>query len=187
MLAIRRLTADDLDLIRPLADESLAGEEAMLRISRTGFSIAYLPLPRAQWRTFPPDESADPIIIVNDGGSALFGAFEDGTFIGMACVRCNPTNWADVCDIRVDASHRRKSVARNLLDACERFADTRRMHGLRIAATDTNPALCQFCEHCGFTLCGVDTRALAYTDSERDKPLARRAALLFFYRPIQKG
>lgn len=187
MLSIRRLTEDDLELIRPIADASLAGEEAVLRISRTGFSLSYVPLSRAEWRTFPPDEYADPMIVVNDDRSALFAAFEDDTFIGMASVRTNPTGWADVMDIRVDASHRRKSVARNLLDACERFADARKMHGLRIASTDTNPALCQFCGHCGFALAGVDTRALHYTDSEREKPMAMRAALLFFYRPIQKG
>lgn len=187
MLSIRRLTADDLPLIRPIADASLAGEEAMLRITRTGFALQYMPLPRAEWRKFLPDELADPLIVVNDDRSALFAAFEDDAFIGLASVRINPTNWADLLDIRVDASHRRKSVARNLLDACERFADTHGMHGLRIASSDANPALCQFCEHCGFTLCGVDTRALAYTESERLKPLARRASLLFFYRPIQKG
>lgn len=186
-MTVRRITADTLALLRPINDASLAGEEAVLRIARTGFSIAYTPLSRAEWRTFPPDEYADPLIAVNDDRTALFAAFEGDTYVGSACVRVNPTNWADVMDIRVDAAYRCRSFARTLLDACERFAEGRGMHGLRIACTDTNPVMCQFCEHCGFTLSGVDTRAVAYTEAERSKPLARRAVLLYFYRPIQKG
>lgn len=185
---IRRINAELLHLLRPINDSSIAGEEAVLRISRTGFSLSYLPLPHAEWRTFPPDEYADPLIVVNDERSALFAAFEEDTYVGSACVRVNEgSRWADVMDIRVDVAYRCRSFARTLLDACERFASVRGMHGLRIACTDTNPVMCQFCEHCGFTLAGADTRAMAYTETERSKPLARRAVLLFFYRTIQKG
>lgn len=188
MMTIKRLTADDLSLWRPISSASLVGEDVLLRIGRGGFALGYVPLQRAEWRDFPADASADPRTALNDERCALFGAFEDNAFIGAACVRINPaTRWAEITDLRVEAAHRRKGVARNLLDFCERLALKRGMHGLRLACTDTNPILCQFCEHCGFALAGVDSKALAYTDSERDKPLSRRAALLTFYKPIQKG
>lgn len=183
MLTIQRLTMDDLPRVRPISSASLAGEDVLLRVGRMGYSLGYVPLPRAQWRDFPADERADPAAVLSDGRSALFAAFEDGTMIGMAAVRVNAsTRWAEVLDLRVEAAHRRQGVARNLLDFCERFAARRGMRGLRLSCADTNPGLCQFCEHSGFTLAGVDTKALAYTDGERDKPLARRAALLTFYK-----
>ena len=188
MLTIKRLTADDLPLWRPISSASLAGEDVLLRIGRSGFALGYVPLQRAEWRDFPADESADPRVALSDDRCALFGAFAEDALIGYACVRVSPaTRWAQITDLRVEAAHRRQGVARNLLDFCERLALKRGMHGIRMACADTNPGLCQFCEHCGFTLAGVDSKALAYTDSERDKPLARRAALLTFYKPIQKG
>ena len=188
MLTIKRLTADDMPLLKPISSASLAGEDVLLRIGRNGFALGYVPLTRAEWRDFPADEYADPRYVLRDERSALFGAFEDNQLIGLASVRMHAsTRWAEITDLRVEASCRRQGVGRNLLDFCERLALKRGMHGLRIACADTNPGLCQFCEHCGFSLAGVDTRALAYTDSERDKPIARRAALLTFYKAIQKG
>ena len=188
MLTIKRLTIDDLPTLRPISSASLAGEDVLLRIGRGGFALGYVPLQRAEWRDFPQNPDAAPHAVLSDDRCALFAAFEDGQLVGMASLRTNPaTRWAKVTDLRVDAAHRRQGVGRNLLDFCERLALKRSMRGLKVACTDTNPALCQFCEHCGFTLAGVDTKALAYTDSERDKPLSRRAALLTFYKPIQKG
>ncbi len=182
MPTIRRLTPEDLPLLHPLEDAILAGEEALLRIGRSGFTISYMPLPRAEWRVFPPDPLASPEYILHKSHWALFAAFDGDNLIGLASVRLNDTNWADVADIRVDAAWRRKSVARHLLDTCDQFAHDNGMYGLRVVCTDSNPAMCQFCTHCGFTLGGFDNKALAYSDQERQKPLARRASLLFFYR-----
>ena len=188
MLTIKRLTIEDLPRWRVISSASLTGEDVLLRVGRGGFALGYVPLQRAEWRDFPADASADPGIVLADSRCALFGAFEDELLIGSASLRVNSvTRWAEITDLRVDAAYRRQGVARNLLDFCERLAVKRGMHGIRIACADTNPVLCQFCEHCGFTLAGVDSKALAYTDSERDKPLSRRAALLTFYKPIQKG
>ena len=188
MLTIRRLTTEDLPGWRTVSSASLVGEDVLLRVGRGGFSLGYVPLQRAEWREFAAMEGADPSNALSDGRYALFGAYEDEALIGSACLRISPvTRWGEIVDLRVDAAHRRQGVARNLLDFCERLALKRGMRGLRLACADTNPGLCQFCEHCGFTLAGVDSRALAYTDAERDKPLARRAALLTFYKTIQKG
>lgn len=179
---------DDLPALKPISSASLAGEEVLLRVGRTGYSLGYVPLPRAEWRDFPAAGEADPAAALTDPRCALFAAFEDGRFIGQTVVRMNAAlGWADVLDLRVETASRRQGVGRNLLDFCERLAVRRGMRGLRLACSERNPALCQFCEHCGFALAGVDTKALAYTESEREKPLARRAALLTFYKTIQKG
>lgn len=187
MLLVRRLHADELGLIRPLTDRTLVSEEARLRISRLGFQLDYVSLPKAEWRTFLPVDYADPVIITQDEGSAFYAAFDGERYIGGAAVTTLPNGWADVLDLRVDPAFRRQGAGRMLLEKCEHFAHRRSLSGLRIACTDTNPALCQFCEHLSFTLAGLDRMALSQTPEERVKPLSRRACLLFFYRTIQKG
>ncbi|MBQ8202487.1 MAG: GNAT family N-acetyltransferase [Clostridia bacterium] len=187
MLIVRRLKADQLDLIRPLPDKQLVSEEALLKIGRMGFQLGYTPLPKAEWRSFPPVAYADPLIITQDEGSAFYAAFEDDRYIGCAAVTTLPSGWADVLDLRVDASYRRRGAGKMLLEKCEHFARKHDLSGLRIACTDTNPGMCQFCEHTGFTLAGLDRMALAQSPEERVKPISRRACLLFFYRTIQKG
>ncbi len=184
-MLIRRLSPDELSLLRPLADASLAGEEALLRIGRTGMTLGYAPLPRAEWRVFPPSGGFDPAALVNGGQSALFAALDGDNFVGLCGVRATPEGWAEVADIRVDASCRRQGYGRTMLESCEACARQWGMAGLRAVCTDTNPVMCQFLEHCGFTLRGMDSMALAYTEAERDKPLLRRAALLFFYRTMK--
>lgn len=184
MLIVRRLHADELALVRPIADRTLVTEEAHVTISRLGFQLDYRPLSKAEWRAFPPVDYADPLIITQDEGSAFYAAFEGETYIGGAAVTMLPTGWADVIDLRIDPAFRKQGAGRMLLEKCEHFARKRNLHGLRIACTDTNPALCQFCEHTGFTLSGLDRMALSRTPEERAKPVSRRTCLLFFYRPI---
>ncbi len=186
MLIVRRLTKALLDTWQPVAAESLAGEEAVLRIGRSGFSLGYMSLPRAEWRSFPMMEEAEPARLADDPDAAVFAAYQEGRFVGSAAVRATKRGYGDVLDVRVDAPFRRGGVARALLAACERFAAQREMRALRLCCTDNNPVACQFCEHCGFTLQGLDRSALAYAPSEREKPMARRACMLFFYRPIGK-
>jgi len=187
MLTIRRLGPEEIGLIRPFSDRALVGEEVHLKISRLGFQLDYLPLPKAEWRTFLPVPYADPLIITQDEGSAFFAAFRANACIGCAAVTTDPNGWADVIDIRVDPHHRRQGVGSALLAQCGFFAEARNLHGLRIACTDTNPALCHFCEHMGFILSGLDRMALAHSPEERVKPLMRRACELYFYLPIEKG
>ncbi len=186
MLIVRRIKADQLDQLHPLSDSQLVSEEALLRIGRLGFQLSYTPLPKAEWRAFPPVEYADPLIITQDEGSAFYAAFEDEAYIGCAAVTTLPTGWADILDLRVDAASRRQGAGRMLLEKCEHFARKRSLHGLRIACTDTNPGMCQFCEHTGFELAGLDRLALSQTPEERVKPRSRRACLLYFYRNLDK-
>lgn len=187
MLTIRKLKADELGLLRPFADRALVGEAVHLKISRLGFQLDYLPLPKAEWRTYLPVEFSDPAIIAQDDASAFFAAFEGDKYIGCASVTTHPSGWAEVLDVRVDPSWRRKGVATALLGQCGFFAEERDLHGLRISATDQNPALCRLLEQLGFILSGLDRMALSRDPDERTKPLLMRACVLFFYLPIEKG
>lgn len=187
MLTIRRITTESLGLIRPFADRALVGEAVHLKISRLGFQLDYLPLPKAEWRTFLPVAFSDPSIIAQDDASAFFAAFDSDKYIGCAAVTTHPSGWGDVLDVRVDPSWRRKGIATQLLAQCGFFAEQRGLHGLRITATDSNPALCHLCEQLGFVLAGLDRMAHSRDQEERTKPLLMRACSLFFYLPIEKG
>lgn len=184
-MLIRRLGPAELGMLRPLADASLAGEEALMRVGRTGITLGYVPLPRAEWRVFPPSPSFEPRALAAGERSALFAAMDGEMFAGLCGVRATPEGWAELVDIRVDASCRRQGFGRTILESCDACARQWGMAGIRASCTDTNPVMCQFLEHCGFTLRGMDSMALAYTDAEREKPMARRAALLFFYRTLK--
>ena len=187
MLTICRMTPNDIGVLRPFGDTALVGEAVHLKISRLGFQLDYLPLPRAEWRTFLPVAFSDPAIITQDEASAFFAAFFEGKYIGCAAVTTHPSGWADVLDVRVDPSWRRKGIATALLNHCAHFSHTRGLHGLRIEATDHNPGLCRLCEALGFELAGMDRMAHSRDQRERTKPLLMRPCTLFFYLPIEKG
>lgn len=187
MLTIRQLRSDELNLVRPFADRALVGEAVHVKISRLGFQLDYLPLPKAEWHTFLPVEYADPAIVTQDDASAFFAAFEGDKYIGCASVATHPTGWAEVLDVRVDPSWRRKGVATALLGQCGFFAEKHRLHGLRVTATDDNPALCHLLEQLGFALAGLDRMALSRLPEERVKPPISRTCQLFYYLPIEKG
>lgn len=179
---VRRMMPEQLLGMKRLEDGVLIGEETMLRVGRSGFSISYVPMERAVWRNFPGPTADELTETLQDGRGALFGAMDGGRIIGLSCVRLIRTGWAEVRDIRVDASCRRQGIGRMLLDACERFAQEGGARGLRMEVSEANPVLCQFCEHTGFVLHGLDRMALIYTEAERSRPMARRACALYFYR-----
>lgn len=187
MLIVRRIREDNLKQIREITDSQLVTEEAVLRIGRMGLQLGYGSLPKPEWRVFPPVSYADPAFLIQDESSAVYGAFDGDRYIGGAAVTIHPGGWADVLDIRVDAAFRRQGAGRMLLDKCHSFAEKRDLVGLRVACTDSNPGMCQFLEHEGFTLHGFDQMVLSQSPEERTKPRSRRASLLYFYRLNQKG
>ncbi len=187
MLIVRRIKPETLHQVQELADSQLVTEEAILRIGRMGMQLDYGALPKPEWRQFPPVSYADPAFLVHDESSAFYAAFEGEKYIGCAAVTMNPNGWADVLDIRVDASYRRQGAGRMLMDKCASFAQKRELYGLRVSCTDSNPGMCQFLEHEGFALHGFDQMVLTQAPNERIKPKSRRASLLYFYRLNQKG
>ena len=187
MLIVRLIKPETLHQVKELADTQLVTEEAVLRIGRIGMQLDYGALPKPEWRSFPPVSYADPAFLVQDESSAFYAAFEGEKYIGCAAVTMNPNGWADVLDIRVDASYRRQGAGRMLLDKCAAFAQKRELYGLRVACTDSNPGMCRFLEHEGFALHGFDQMVLSQSSDERLKPKSRRASLLYFYQLNQKG
>lgn len=96
-------------------------------------------------------------------------------------------NWnqmALVLDVRVDIPARRKGLGRELMDVAMDWAGLHGMEGVMVETQDANPAACQFLEHCGFTLCGVDCMLYAglARKSEKASPLLDSA--LFYYKMI---
>lgn len=186
MMIVRRIKADTLHQIEPLTDSQLITEEAVLRIGSFGLQMNFMPLPKPEWRSFPPADYADPAFLVTDEASAFYGAFEGDKYIGCAAVTATPNGWADVIDLRVDAAFRRQGAGRMLLDKCASFAKKHQLHGVRLACTDQNPGMCQFLQHEGFTLHGFDVMVLTQSPAEKIKPKSRRPSLLFYYRLNQK-
>ena len=186
MMIVRRIKPETLHKIRPLTDAELVTEEAVLRIGTFGMQLDFMPLPRPEWRSFPPASLVSTTFLVSHEGSALYGVFEDDAYIGYAAVTTHPNGWVDVLDLRVDAAFRRRGAGRMLLEKCAAFAIKRGLHGVRIVCTDQNPGMCQLLQHEGFTLCGFDTMELTQSPEERLKPKSRRPALLIFYRLNQK-
>lgn len=187
MLTVRRMTTAGLGQITPIAEASLIGEETLLRVTRGGFSLAYVPIERAEWRYFAPTPGFEPTALCQEENAAYFAAFAEERYIGGAGVRCEPDGWALLGDLRVDAAHRRQGVASALVDACERFARQKGCYGLRAETSDQHPIVCQFLEKRGYTLGGLDRMRLAAAPEERRKPLMRRACALLFYRVLENA
>ncbi len=184
MLYVKKLE-DGLAAAQLNADKALVGEDVLVRISRSGFSISYLPRQAAVWRSFPPTERA--AMLIQTPGTVCFGAFLDDKLIGVSAVRVSSGHWSEILDIRVDAAFRRTGAGKAMLGACQSWAEKNGTCGVKLITTDLNPGMCQFCEHEDFRLQGMDRMALAMTDDERSKPLAQRACELMFYKQSQKG
>lgn len=182
MLTIRRLTSTAVRDLPPIADSILVGEDTLVQIGRSGISLSWTPVSRATWQPLPERMDADPELLCEVEDGAVFGAYADGVYVGRACMYAAHDGWAEVCDLRVDAAHRRQGVATQLMDACERLARSRGLYGLRCVTSDQNPTACRFLLQRGFTLQGMDRMALAASPEERVKPLMRRACALIFYR-----
>lgn len=186
MLTIRRCLAEK-DIPRtPIHAECLIGEETLLRVSRSGFSLAYAPLERAEWRIFPPKAAYTPSALCADRQAALFLAYEDDCYVGCASLRPYD-EWMQLEDIRVDVLYRRHGIATALLETAEQFALHQGAWGIRVEVSDQHPILCRFLEKRGYTIGGMDRLALAMTPEERQKPMMRRACALFFYHVLKKG
>lgn len=182
MLTIRRITTANLADVTPIADHVLVGEEALVQIGRAGISLAWSPVGRAAWQPLPRRADADTELLCDMEDAAVFGAFMDGEYVGGACMYAAYDGWAELCDLRVDASHRREGVATALVETCDRLARNRGLYGLRCVTSDKNPTACRFLLARGFSLQGMDRMALTASPEERTKPLMRRACALIFYR-----
>ena len=187
MLKVRKLTREELEKLPPLSAACLCGDETVLRMERSGFSLGYVPLEKAAWRTFPAAFSAPLAELPERLGASVYGAYLDQRFCGLAVIHQEESGWGEILDLRVDASCRRQGVATALLASCEGFATRRGLSGLRVTVSDQNPVRCQFLEASGFRVEGVDRMLYSRLPEERSKPLALRACALFCYKMTERG
>ncbi len=181
MLTIRRCLSASEKPRTLLHEECLIGEETLLRVSRSGFSLTYAPLERAQWQTFPTPEDFTAQAVCTAPQAALFLAYEDDSYVGCASIRPCGT-WMQLGDIRVDVLHRRHGIATALLETAEQFAVHHGYCGMRVEVSDQHPILCRFLEKRGYVIGGMDRMLMTMSSEERQKPLMRRACALYFYR-----
>ncbi len=176
-------------LPRAIEARVLCGETVTVRVGRGGLSLytlSYAPSATAQWRSFAMGEQAELALAGHLPNAALYGAYQDGELIGLAICRVTGSGWCDLLDLRVEPAYRLAGVGRNLLDACQRYADRVGAAGLRCETRDDHPVMCQFLEHCGFEIQGLDRMAWAMTLEERIKPMMRRCCGLIFYRAKER-
>ena len=185
MLVIKPLTPGQ-PLSREIDARTLCGDTVSVQVTRSGFTLSYMPTGTAHWRSFPWSESAEQTLAGYMPDSFILGAEQDGLLVGLLVAHCSKTRWCEVLDLRVDTSCRLQGIGRTLLDACMRNAARRDMAGLRMVVSDANPAMCQFAQHCGFSLEGIDRLAFAMSPEERLKPMMRRASALIFYRQKER-
>ncbi len=189
MLVIKAI-APGSPLPREIDARTLCGDDVTVHIGRSGlnpFTISYQPSAAARWRSFPVSDEARAVMSGCLPHGALFVAYQDDEPVGQAAAVLSSSGWCHLLDLRVDAAHRLVGVGRSLLDACQRFAAKNGMAGLHLVVSDLNPVMCQFCEHCGFRLEGIDRMACAMLPEERVKPLLQRACALHFYRQNERG
>ena len=182
MLTILPMTQDMVPLYNQMDNRYLVGEMVTVRVNRSGFSLEYAPLSKAQWHTYPPEGLFAPQELLNRPEAACFFAFLGREPVGQAVAARHGNNLAKVWDIRVDVRSRRKSVGRTLLDACRNWAVEQGLGGLILEIQDTNPGACQFAQSCGFLLGGVYRMLYAALPQQAQRPPALRDSALFFYR-----
>lgn len=184
MLVIKRLTPDLARNLPLLSGDCFISDETVVRITRTGFQLSYLPLKETRRCSYPAPACADPVFLAEDLYSDFFAAYQSGQYAGAVAATQHESGWAEILDLRVDVSFRRQGIGRMLLSSCDQFARRKGLHGLRLTCPDSHSLLCQFLEHTGFTLQGMDRYALAFAPGEREKPRTKRVCQLSFYRPL---
>ncbi len=181
MLTILPMNEATAPLYNQIDNRYLVGELVSVRVTRSGFALEYVPMNKAEWRTYPPDSLFTAGELLKRKDAACFFAFLDGQPVGQAVAARHWNNLAMLWDIRVDAHARRKGTGRALLEACVSWAHHQNLKGLMAETQDANPVACQFYQNCGFVLGGVDRMLYSATPEQMQKPPAMRDCALFFY------
>ncbi len=181
MLTILPLSEAMIPLYNQIDNRYLVGELAAVRVARSGFSLEYMPLGKAEWRTYPPESLFTPQELLKRKDAMCFFGFLDGQPVGQAVASRHWNNLAMLWDMRVDVRSRRKGVGKALLEACRSWALHQGLKGIMVETQDGNPVACQFYQSCGFVLGGVDRMLYAATPQQSQKPPALRDSALFFY------
>lgn len=180
MLTIRPMTAENADYLNRVDTRYLAGDLVQIRVTRKGFLPEYVPVASASWQTYQPPRGLRELLAAPT--RQCFFAFWDEQFAGQLALSKGEYGLVDLIDLQVDARSRRQSIATALLDAGVDWAQGVDCHGLRAQTTDQNPVACQFFEHTGFQLGGVDRLRFCADRSDGELAPGLKPSALTFYR-----
>ncbi len=151
--AVRRLTARDAEVLKPFRIAALIDASDAFQSSPEEWD-----LPLDAYRDFVGEQHA-------------FGVFDgDGALVGLAVLgltardRRKTRHKAEVWSVHVAASHRRKGVARRMMEACIAEARARGFEALVLTATARNAHVVRFYESLGFRIYGTEPRAMRLPD-----------------------
>jgi len=182
MLSILPLNTSLIPFLNQADSRYLVGEAVSLKLTRQGFTLDYLPMPKAEWRVWHGDGelfSAQELIDMPD--MACFIALWEGQPVGQAMVMQHFNRLAMVFDVQVDVALRRAGIGEELIAACRDWARRQGLGGLVVETTDSNPGACQFFEKCGFQLGGVDRMRYGALPEQSIRPAALRDCAMTFY------
>ena len=182
MLSILPLDETNRACLNQADTRFLAGDRVQLRVTRKGFTLEYVPLPNAEWRTLRTTRILDANTLLADEKAACFLAFLDGQYAGQAVTRLAGHRLCELMDLRVDSRCRRQGVGTELLKTCVAWTEQRRRAGLRAETSDESPVACQFLESCGFALGGVDRLWHNADPWQQERVPGMRETVLTFYR-----
>lgn len=181
MLTIVPLRQETLSQLNQSDSRFLAGDRVQLRVTRKGFAPEYVPLTVAEWRSVKPP-TIDASRLLADPNAACFLAYAQAQFAGQAIVQRGAHHLAELLDFRVDSRFRRQGAGSQLVSACADWAQRQGCLGLRVEVSDEQPVACQFLEHIGFVLGGVDRLSRSAEPEQRKRLPAMRESVLMFYR-----
>lgn len=127
-------------------------------------------LPQPYECCFPAEEVEESLYIARQGRQIFF-AYQDGACIGQIRIRQNWNNFCFVEDLAVARDHRRKGIARLLLDDAARWAMDRGLIGFMLEAQDFNLGALRAYMKMGFVLGGADAMLYAATPQKHDLAL----------------
>ena len=184
-MKIVRMDENNAHLLNTLDARHLVSEVAALRLARGGFSLEYKPLASSVWRRAAENEQITAEGFLGRRDRDVFFGYLDGALCGQMVLAQNWNQMALVLDVRVDIPARRKGLGRELMDVAMDWAGLHGMEGVMVETQDANPAACQFLEHCGFTLAGVDCMLYAGLARKSEKASPLLDSGLFYYKMIR--
>ena len=119
-----------------------------------------------------PDENYD--FEETDQKGIIFGAYQDGTCVGLAVYWDHFFKYMYLLDLKVSAAARGKGVGKALIRAGLEAARARGYRGLYTQAQDNNLNTCMFYLHAGFEIGGFDNRVYGGTSQ------AHKADVIFY-------
>ncbi|MFO1396516.1 MAG: GNAT family N-acetyltransferase [Burkholderiales bacterium] len=158
----------------PEVDRDLTVGEVLVVSAHAGeFNFTTTTLATPYTKVYPsigrPISATEPARFVARLGDRIAGAMQ---------LSAHWTGFAQVDDIAVNRSARRKGVAANLLSVAKAWAIAQRLVGVRVETQNTNVPACKLYHASGFSLAGAD--AMLYRGTAA---IADEIALFWYWLP----